>query len=368
MIEKGKISAFQMGIMMYPSVLATALLLVPSITAKHAERDLWLSPIWASSIGFLIVYIVYQLNKLYPKESIVEYSQHILGRIPGKLIGLIYLVFYLHINGIIIREYGEFVVSTTLLQTPMVMVLGSIVLVCAFAVRGGVEVLGRCAQFFMPGVTILFLLLIVLLIPDLHPKNMFPMMEHGLKPSFLGSVVPQGWFSEFMLISFLLPFLSDREKGMKWGMISVVAVMLLMVLTNFAILFLFGGVTGVLVYPVITAARYISLADFFEHLESIVMAIWVASAFVKISVFYYALVLGTSQWLNLVSYRPIVFPVGFLLVLFSLWVAPNLQELTHFLSTSDAPYLISVQIVIPILLLFIAFVRKKIQQKHEANK
>ena len=46
-------------------------------------------------------------------------------------------------------------------------------------------------------------------------------------------------------------------------------------------------------------AEYINIADFFEHVESVVMAIWVVGAFIKISAFYYAAALGTAQWLNL---------------------------------------------------------------------
>ena len=368
MIERGRISSLQMAIMMYPTILATAILLVPAITAKHAKQDMWLSPVWASLIGFLTVYIAYRLHKLYPKESIVEYSELILGRIFGKIIGLVYILFFLHVNGIVIREYGEFVVGTFLHHTPMFAVAGILVLVCAFAVRGGVEVIARSAEICVPIVFFLLLLLLILVIPDLDPKNMFPIFEYGMMPSFMGSAVPQSWFSEFILIAFLLPYLTDKAKGKKWGMLSVSAVMLTMVMTNIHALFLFGEITASLTYPIMLASRYISLADFLEHLESIVMAIWVTGTFIKISVFYYAIVLGTSQWLKLSDYRPIVFPIGFLLVIISFWVAPNLQELTHFLGTSGVFYFLSVQTGIPMLLLIIAGIRKKIHPNKEELK
>jgi spore germination protein KB len=292
MIERGRITAMQMAIMMYPTILATAILLVPAITAKHAKQDMWFSPVWASLIGFLTVYITYKLHKLYPKETIVEYSELILGRIPGKIIGLVYILFYLHVNGLVIREYGEFVVGTFLQRTPMLAVAGILILVCAFAVRGGVEVIARSAEICVPVVCLLLLLLLVLGAKDLDPKNMFPVFEEGIMPSFKGSVVPQSWFSEFILITFLLPYLTDKVKGMKWGMLSVLAVMLTMVMTNIQALFLFGEITASLAYPLIVASRYISVADFLEHLESIVMAIWVAGTFIKITVFYYAIVVG----------------------------------------------------------------------------
>ncbi|MED4990840.1 GerAB/ArcD/ProY family transporter, partial [Parageobacillus toebii] len=98
---------------------------------------------------------------------------------------------------------------------------------------------------------------------------------------------------------------------------------------------------------------------FLEHLEAIITALWVVGVFLKISVFYYASVLGTAQWLNLSDYRPIVFPMGFFILLFAVWSAPNLMELTRFLGSSFPFYILSVQAGIPLLLLFIAKWRKR---------
>jgi spore germination protein KB len=283
----------------------------------------------------------------------------------GKILGAVYLFFYLHITGIIVREYGEFVSGTFLPHTPMLFIIGTMILVCSFAVYGGIEVIGRCSEIIVPVVLLLYLVIFIMLLKDLHIQNMFPFMANGLAPSLKGSVVPLSWFSEYILISFFLPYLADQEKGLKWGMISVTSVMLFMVLTNFTSLLLFGKLTAVLTYPVMIAARYISIAEFLEHLEAIVMAIWVAGTFIKITVFYYSLVLGTAQWLTLTDFRPIVFPIGFLLIAFGAWSAPSLQELSHFLSTSAPFYFVSMQIIVPIFLLLIALIRNKIQQSKE---
>ncbi|MED4225015.1 endospore germination permease [Neobacillus cucumis] len=362
MIERGKISSIQMAVMMNPTILATVLMLVPAITAKHAKQDLWLSPIWASVTGFIIVYIAYRFHKLYPKETLIQFSELILGKVIGKIIAASYLLFYMHITGIITREYGEFVSGTFLHLTPMVVVLGSMVMVSAFAVYGGLEVIGRCAEIIVPVVTLLYLTIFVLLFKDLDMSHMFPILENGLAPSLLGSIVPQCWFSEYFLISFFLPYLTDQEKGLKWGMISVFSVMLIMVITNIMTLLLLGKLNSVVTYPVMIAARYISIADFFEHLEAVVMAIWVAGAFVKITVFYYVLVLGMAQWLKLKDFRPLVLPTGVLLVIIGQWSASSLQELSQFLSSTATFYVLSFQLGLPIILLLIALIKNRSKQ------
>ncbi|WP_179151914.1 GerAB/ArcD/ProY family transporter [Oceanobacillus senegalensis] len=368
MIEKGRISAMQMGILIYPTIMATAILLVPAISHKYAEQDMWLSPIWASFAGFISVILAVQLNRRFPELTFIQYTEKIIGRILGKLIGFAYVLFLFHINGLIVREYSEFVVGNFLPNTPLTIVLVSMVLVCAFAVRGGLEVMARSAQIFVPIVIFLFVGLLILLISELEPGYLLPFLEKGMGRSLMGAIVPASWFLEFFLISFMLPFLSDRKKGMKSGMVTVIIVALTMVVTNLITMFLFGNLTDRFTYPVMEAIRYISVADFFEHLESIVMAIWVAGTFVKIAVFYYAIAIGTAQLLNLSDYRPIIFPIGFLLVLMGIWSASTLQELESFLSTIFPFYAIVFFTLLPTILLILAIIRKKSEKPTNPTK
>ncbi|SIS01936.1 spore germination protein KB [Peribacillus simplex] len=368
-MERGKISALQMGWMMYPVIITTGILFLPSTTFNYAGRDLWLSPIWASITGFLIVLIVNRLNQFYPKETIIQYSSHILGTVLGKVVGVVILLFYLQVASDIIWTYGEFLIGYFLPQTPQIVVLGSMTLVCAFAVRGGLEVVGRLAEMIGPIFILLLIFIVILLLPDAEAKHMFPILGNGILPSIKGAIFTNNFFNQFLILSFFFPFLADRKKGRKWGVISVFAVLLTMVITNLITLFVLGEATDSFGAPVMTAVSYISIADFLSHLESLVMAIWIAGAFTKIIMFYYVLVLGTAQWLNLSDYRPIVFPVGFLLVLWAVWKNPNLPSFIHYAQTVTIILDPIIQTVIPLFLLLVAYLRNgKHQEKGEPEK
>ena len=349
----------QMAILLYPTILATGILGVPSITARYAKTDLWLSPILASLIGYATVYIAYKLYKLYPKQTVIQFSEHIIGRIPGKILGFLYLFFYIPITGKILRSYGDFIVDSFMVNTPISVIMASMVILCALIVRGGLEGLGRASQVLSPFFIFPLLILILLVFPDFEFKNIFPLLGEGILPPIKGSIVPGGWFTEFFLITFLLPFLSDRKKGMKYGMISVFAVMMTLVVVNLIVLFILGPATASKVYPLMSVSRYISVADFFEHVESIVMAIWIVGAFIKISVFYYAAALSTAQWLNLSDYRPVVWPIGILIVEFSFWGLPSSMEAGRY-DVIIFPFQgILMQTMIPMLLLVIAVIQKR---------
>ncbi|WP_274651197.1 GerAB/ArcD/ProY family transporter [Paenibacillus humicola] len=364
MIEKEKISSFQMAVMMFIAVLATGDLLAPAIAVRAAGIDMWLSPIWASLSGFSVVYICYRLHKLYPNETIIQYCVSILGSILGKTAGLLILFFLLHDVGVIIREYTDFIIGHFLPKTPMIVVLGSMCLVCAFAVRGGVEALGRLALLFVPVVVLLWVLIVILLIPNLQLELILPVMEKGVGPSLKGAIPLQSWYTHLFLSAFLLPSLTDQERGMKRGMATVLSLIIALTVLNLTVLLLFGEVTVSLTYPVFEAVRYIRLAGFFEHLEAVVIAIWVLGGFVKISVYFYVLALGASQWLKMNDYRPLVFPFGFMIILSGFWSASNIQELSNFLSTIAPFYLSTFRLAIPMFLLVIAIFRKRFSGEH----
>ncbi|PUA40815.1 hypothetical protein C8Z91_03015 [Paenibacillus elgii] len=206
MIERGKISAFQMGLLMYAAILATAILIVPSLTMERAGRDMWLSPVWGLFLGLALILTTYRLHALNPGRTLIAIGERVLGRLLGKLFGFLFFFTYLHDLGFVAREYSEFVVGSFLPRTPTIFVVSCMIAVCAYAVRGGLEVIARCAQLFIPFFVFILLLFIALLIPDFNPEHMFPMLENGIKPSIKGSLVLQSWFADFFHPFFSIPF------------------------------------------------------------------------------------------------------------------------------------------------------------------
>ncbi|MBY0120974.1 endospore germination permease [Bacillus sp. S/N-304-OC-R1] len=358
-MEKVKISSLQMAMLMYPTILATAILSVPSITANFAKQDLWLSPIIASTIGFVTMLVAYKLHKLFPGKTIIEFNEIIIGKVPGKIVSIIFILFYMQTSGLIIRDYGEFIVSSFLYKTPLIVIMSSMVALCAFMVHAGLEALSRVGQILFPLFILPFFFLILLLSPFFEVGNILPILEKGIMPPLKGAYPLSGWFTEVFIIIFLLPYLTDKQKGLKYGMLSILGVMITLVLVNLTVLFVLGLTTSSKQYPLMNVSRYISYADFFENLDSITMAVWILGAFIKISVFYYAVVLGTAQLLNLTDYRPFVWPIGILLIELSYWSMPNMIYFNEHSKTYFSLYAAAIQTMLPILLLTVAFIRKK---------
>lgn len=357
-MEKGKISSLQMAMMIYATTISTAMISTPGLVAKYAKNDFWMSPILASLIGFVTVYIVCELHKLYPKQTVIEYSTQIVGRIPGKIIGLLIPFFCLMAAGHMLRDYSEFLLSAYLPRTPISVIITSMILLSAFAVNGGIEVIGRLAHLFSPFFILPFIIFVFLLFPDFEIKNIFPILGNGVIPPIKGSIL-ETFYGEFFLFTFLLPYLSDVKKARKYGMMTVFAIMLTLVVLNLTVIFILGPTAYFKNFPLMIAIRQIHLADFVENLESIAIVAWIIGSFLRITVFFYAAALSTAQWLNLPDYRVVIWPLAIIAVEFSFWSLPSTAEYAKY-STNVVPfYAPLVEMIIPLILLFIAIVRKK---------
>ncbi|KOP79959.1 spore gernimation protein [Bacillus sp. FJAT-21945] len=360
-MEKGKISSLQMGMIMYLTIMSTAILTVPGITAKYAKQDLWLSPIWASLVGFMTLFIVMRLSKNYPQQSFFQICEHTAGLYIGKLVGFIYVCFLAYVTGQIIRSYADFILTVYLPQTPISVIVISMTVLAAFTVIGGLEVIGRVSQIFFPIFFFSIFIIIILLIPKLNLSYLLPIMEDGILPSLKGAIIPQIWFGEFFLIIFLFPFLSDQSKGRKWGMITIFMVLFTFVTANLIVLFILGQNIAGTLYPFLKATLFVNIGDFIENMDPIIIALWILGSFVKITVFYYVTALGIGQWLNLTDYKPIVWPLGILIVQLSFWSLPNLMVINHHDETVN-PFLgLLMQTLIPLLLLGISSIKKKVK-------
>lgn len=315
-------------------ILATAILIIPAITAKHAKQDAWLSSLLAMLLGLPIAWLTTKLSSLYPGKTFIEITEEVLGRWLGKALGLLYLLWLIHICSVMIREYGDFLTGAFMPATPLIIFHIVVVVIAAYTVKQGLEVLARVNEIFLPLIIFSMLLIILLALPQMDFTRLLPIFKTQPVDIFKGSMVTIAWYSEITTFAMIIPFLNRPGDAKRIAIISILITGLFFTLLVIAALAVLGTGVAALTYPVLSLVRLINIANVLERLEPIIMAIWVTWGFVKITLFYYVIVLGSAQLLKLNDYRPLVMPVGVTLVALSIAIAENILEMLNFISNT----------------------------------
>ncbi|MBZ4653978.1 MAG: putative rane protein [Peptococcaceae bacterium] len=360
MLEKGKINSLQAILLMISMILPTAVLSVPAITVKSARQDAWLSIIVATVVGLLIAWLVVTLSLRFPGKTLFEYVEEILGKIPGKIVSFFYIWWFLHMNALVIREYGVFLATAIMPDTPISVFHIVVVVVAAYAVRNGLEVLSRANQLLIP-TTVLLATVFILSTGNMKLSRMLPVIDTGLLPIIKGAAAPASWLGEIVTFAMIIPYLNRPREAHRVAALSVLLVSFFLTASILEALLIFGpNLTGAWIFPVFNAVRLISVDNSLGRLEIIIVLAWVLGGFFKVGVFYYAAVLGSAQWLELKDYRPLVLPVGIILVALSILIHEGIVDLFDFLARVWPPYaLIVFEAGIPLVLLLVALVRGK---------
>lgn len=361
MLEGGKVNNRQAALMLpFLIVMPTAILFVPAITAVAAKQNGWLSLLVVSTFyGLLVALVVIKLGLRFPDQTVIEYAPEILGPFLGKLVGAGLVVWFLHINAVIVREFADFIATAFMPETPLLVFIILLLALAARAVRGGVEVVARAGEWVFPIFIFSMLIIMALVLPDTDWSNLRPVLEDGIRPVLHGALAPAGWRGEIVLILMYLPFINLPGKTLKYLTAAVILMGLALTGATVITTAVFGVLTEHLTFPFFTLATYISVARFVERMEPFILLMWVAGVTIKVAAFYYAAVLGSAQLFSLKDYRPVVLPLGLILAALSVGLFDNSREVVHWLTETFPPYAYTFELAIPSLLLLVAVLRKK---------
>lgn len=360
MLEGGKIGSRQAALLLVTMIFATVILSVPAIVVKHARQDAWISVILATGAGLLIARLVTTLGLRFPDRTIFEYPAEILGRWPGKLVGLLYIGWFLHINAGVIKQYGEFLVAAFMPDTPLIVFSLVLVAMAAYTVRNGLEVFSRANEIFFPFITLIIVISTILVIKDINLQKLLPVADVGAIYVVKGAMAPMAWFGEIVTITALIPYLNKPRESLRLAAVVILSSGLIFLLVVLDAIALIGPeLTEALAFPGLNKYRIINVANFLGRLEAFAMLAWVITGFVKVSLFYWVSVLGIAQVLGLHDYRPLVLPVGAVLLDLSVLNHPSVSHLLHFVSQVFPFFVATFAVVIPLLLLLIALARGK---------
>ncbi len=354
------ISALQFIVLVVFFILGSAILFVPAILTGVAKQDAVFANILGSILGYIVVFFYSKFALVFPEQSFIEVIKTTFGKWIGSGFVSIIFIVYIFLCSVLLWDIGDFMVAQILPGTPIQAIYVMFLIVVVYVTRLGIETIARTAEVFMPWIIILFTLLIVLLLPQIEWKNQLPLFENGVKPIIYGSYYLVGFpYLELIIMLMFTQYLKDKKKLTKNFILgAIIGSITLIILTLFCVLVLGPGITARNEYPIYDLGKKISIAKFLERLEIFVAIIWFLSIFFKLTLTFYGLCLGLTQFLNIRDYKVITTPLAAFLFVSTLILIPNSIFLKNYTTYSSTPFLIFAGLLLP-LIVYIFARRKK---------
>lgn len=325
-----------------------------------AKNDAWIAGILGiiMAIPMLIVYI--RILAAYPGQSLYDIVEISMGRIAGKIVSIIYVWYSFHLGALVIRNFGEFINTVAMPETPILFTMLCLGIVCILTVNAGVEVLGRVSAFCLPVQIFIIVVVQLLVIPLLNFENIKPILANGLSPVLMGGFsafsFPYAETSVFMGIFFSLKRKTSIPKVYFSGIFIAAFFIIILTLRN---IFVLGNEIERLYFPAHVAVSHVSIGEFIERIEVTVAIVFVFGVFIKTSVCLLSACKGIEKLFKLNNYRSIVIQTGLLMIYFAHILYDNIMEMQLWAFRVYPYYAFPFQVIIPVIILISVEIKKR---------
>ncbi|HEU5138431.1 MAG TPA: endospore germination permease [Bacillales bacterium] len=359
MVEQGRISNIQAGMLAITSLTIMGHLIVLTVIFQQSGRNGWLAAIGGTVLGLIGIIALVKLSQTFPGLTLIEILFNHFSWI-GKVIGVIYLVYFFIMVVLATRLFAE-AYTKVLNETPMWAFITIILLLTAFIVYKGLETMGRLNQIMLPVLVIFAIAVVFMTMGDKKDyTNLLPIMGEGFSPVAIGSLSVMGWFGEFVIMGMVLPYVQSPKKLVKTGIGVAVVTLFFFLGPITGPIALFGAEQAAkMAFPTFSEVRYIEAGQVINRFDTIGVLFWTVGLMIRIALFFYGLSLGLAQVFKLNTYRPLVIPLGWLIGVGALMFSRNYAELNQFLFDSYVPLNIFLGAVIPLVLSIWGFIEMR---------
>lgn len=362
-----KISVRQFTILVMLSTIGTTIFAIQASLTADAKQDAWIAAIVGVSLGLLFISFFNYFSTRFPNMTLIECIQKVFGKWVGTLFSLYFIFFSLISASDVLFYVGNFISTQILVNTPIEII--NILFACTilFGMRLGLATLARTAEILFSVFIVLFFVFCIFLFPQSDYDHFKPIFENGLKPILKGSITYVGTavlplFGLLMIYPAQVTNPMEAQKGFIIGSFLGGVVSCLVIFLSIAIL----GVplSEMSSFPSYLLTKKIDVGNFIQRVEAIMAIMWLLTIFFKMTMYFYGFVVGIAQVCSITNYRPLLLPCGLIWVTYSIIVYPNTVYMGIFDSEIFLPFAITIGIILPLLLLSVDTIQRKIKGSH----
>lgn len=311
--EKTGIGPGLLFIFLFSSLFGFGLMTSPYVAAKYIGPNGYLGLIVAMLLTVPVIVVLVRLGNKFPDKSIIEYLPIVFGKVPGKVVGFIYLAFLLALTVSATRSMAEEFNVYFLMKTPVWAIAAIMLLSVAYLAHKGIEGITRLAAFVFPLAFIFIILSMMLAFQNFQPDHIRPVFNINLSKLSLGSIQMFYVFFPLATVFISYQYLTEKQKGQN---ILLGATLLAFVPILGMVLGAIGmyGAKGILRYnwPVLEMIRTAMMPFLLETFDLFFTITWLSQLYIAIGGFYFAAAQGSSELFETLNYKWFVialFPV-----------------------------------------------------------
>lgn len=338
-----------------PTIVTSA-----GFAVRTAERAAWITPLVAVLPGMVLVWVTAWLFHAYPTSSFDEMLYDICGAAVGKIILVLYGIWFLLLAATYLRFYAERIQTSLLAKTGIDFLLIMMLALVWFALHKGLATVGNFARVTLPIIVILLIVLGVFALPKMRIEHLYPVTYRDAVPILKGGAASISVTGYLSCLLFLGNQIRDKSQIKRQGTRSV----LLLAGISMAVIAVSVGTCGVSVtkrtpIPFFLAVKQIQILGILERFEPVLIGVWMISDFLIIYFSVYCFLQIVQSVCTLQDNRNLRWPVLLGLFAGAKIIAVSGFELERFVQYLLAPVGAVFKYALPIGLTTVGIVKRK---------
>lgn len=308
------ISARQSASIIASTMIGTGVLTLPRSVAEYAKQSAWFSVILGAVVAMLATAAWTLLFRRFPRQGVVAFSADIFSIGKGKAFGrmaafplLLALAGYWGLSTVLVaRMFGEVVITTVLPQTPLEIIISTMLIVSYILTLYGVEVMARVNELLLPLIVIPVLLIAISSFQSMRLYHLFPLIPNVHWVSFLmGVAIAAFALLGFEVMTVFSEYVQQSPKLLRANLVGIAIPGTLYTMIVFSGIASFGvDELELLAWPTLELVKVTEVPGLIlERMESAFLGVWVAAVFTTTGNLYLAVSLLIQKMLGLRGYR-----------------------------------------------------------------
>ncbi len=255
-----------------------------------AKRDGCLSVLFSGGIIFFWLFLLVYIQKKSKQEPIRDWLTEKVGKVASSTVIYTVAIFLLIIAAFTMVETLQWVNTTFLPQTPVLILLFVYTILCILLVTTSLQTIVIVNVFVLFGVVILGFFVAFTNIQVKDYSLLRPFFEHGFQPILHGMIFPASGFIELLLLLFLQ---HQFKEQLRWYHFTII----LAILIGLTLGPLIGAITefgpseaAKQRYPAYEEWGLVTIGRYIEHLDFFSIYQWLTGTFIRVSFLLYIVV------------------------------------------------------------------------------